>query len=53
MDIPISKTKKAKWILVSRFQTADLIPYTIALLMVAGNIYFVFLFRYFLLSASR
>jgi len=53
MDIQLPRSKKSKRVLFSPFEYADVIPYTIALLMIGGLIYFVFLFCHLFLTQSK
>ena len=45
MDIKIERPKKTRLRLFKEFQYIDLIPYSIALLLLIGEVYLVYLFN--------
>ncbi len=44
MDIPITRAKKSKLRLFKEFEYIDLIPYSISLLMLLGDVYLIIIY---------
>ena len=50
MDIKLTKSKKSKQALFKEFEFIDLIPYSLALIMIVGQIYFLFEFINYIIN---